>query len=1072
MEYNINDNINVLYNYCYNKNNTNCLNYENIEAGNININNIKLSLEHIKYNIILQQIIKGKFKNMMIENDIYYYKEYSHNFPTTYKITFYKDQKQIYDLSSSINNDSLFSYLLSILTLSKKTKHILLPILNIDINYNDIQFIFDDNIKYKLKNKMKANEILNICSIQIKEHYYKQILLSDYLKTNSCDYKILLFQIIHTLAIIQNEYPTFRHNNLILSNIFIYCKNKSNIINTYDGFQNDIFNIPNNGFDIKIYNFENATINKHYGNSIVNPYYDIYTLFTDFVNNIKCSDDIIAFLKKYIPEKFDENNILIKPIDLLYNDFFLEYNTKIDSKNDSKNNTKILQTFMDSDNYSILGKQNKLISKTNIIMGKRLIKTDFINTEMSETFDKSRSYNIRFIKKFDLSGGALYQQFNTKNIKNSPFISKDNKETYKKRQEENAPREPPVLLEQKVYVPPPPPVAPFQPPPAYLPIFNPDNSLNDQILPFPFTNVMTQQPVQKNYTLNLPSVLGSYTAINRIYEDVLPPKYQYAATTIEQRLQLISYLRNTMIKERNGEELIQSTYYEKENTLLSYIKILKLNPYTIKQNIYTSLPLNFLIFNAGYPIRIEPLTKSIELGKESMGLNIRIYLMTINDYRYKHYKDENDNRLLTYKQTNVWRELKYYDYIKTHVIEKKVSPNFIIPILYKIDSNSKINWNDSIKNKEKELKKDGINELLSLYQQKKYIPQNKNELPDVNTSNGNIDSGRALILVTEAPTNSLIQWSSKIYEKNGTIYKQIASGHHDDDVWTSILFQIMYIFAVLQKEDIHFNLITLEDNFYIKDLLVESSNIGSWVYNINGIDYYIPNYGYIVLFDSKYSDHKLSSSLFPSPSSNKYKINSTNIFNNDNDTISPDYIINQMKTLLSQNTFGHAFKINGGTPPSSLIITHIEDQINKYINPPPPPPPLLAPPPPLAPPLAPLNIINLFIRCFPQYLNNKIGKFLTKSEIDKVSYGTITIDSLRVGDIVPYNKVYNEFVWVIITEIKKQPSLQIFGIQTSDLKIEILQKGKIRSYHDKLIPDQTSKGVKFEENYIFEKYYI
>ena len=147
MEYNLNDNINILYNYCYNKNNTNCLNYENIELGGININNIKLSIEHNKHNIIFRQVIIGKFKTMMINNDIYYYKEYSHDFPITFKISFYNEQNEIYDLSSKINNDSLFSYLLSSLILSNKTKHILLSIINIDINYNDIQFIFDENIK-------------------------------------------------------------------------------------------------------------------------------------------------------------------------------------------------------------------------------------------------------------------------------------------------------------------------------------------------------------------------------------------------------------------------------------------------------------------------------------------------------------------------------------------------------------------------------------------------------------------------------------------------------------------------------------------------------------------------------------------------------------------------------------------------------------------------------------------------------------------------------------------------------------------------------------------------------------
>ena len=27
-----------------------------------------------------------------------------------------------------------------------------------------------------------------------------------------------------------------------------------------------------------------------------------------------------------------------------------------------------------------------------------------------------------------------------------------------------------------------------------------------------------------------------------------------------------------------------------------------------------------------------------------------------------------------------------------------------------------------------------------------------------------------------------------------------------------------------------------------------------WIYNVDGLDYYVPNYGYLVLFDSKYSD--------------------------------------------------------------------------------------------------------------------------------------------------------------------------------------------------------------------------
>ena len=1044
MEYNLNDNINILYNYCYNKYNTNCLNYENIEPGNININNIKLSIDHVKYNILLNQVITGKFKNMMNNNDIYYYKEYSHDFPITYKITFYKEQNEIYNLSSKLNNDSLFSYLLSALILSKKTKHILLPILNIDINYADIQFIFDENTKYKLKNKIKLNEIQNICCLQIKEHYFKQISLYEYLKSNTCDYKILLFQIIHTLAIIQNEYPTFRHNNLTLNSILIYCKNKTNIIECYNSFQNDVFYIPNNGFDIKIFNFENATINKFYGNSIYNPYYDIYIFFTDFIKNIKCNNEINTFVNKYIPDKFNENEIIIKPIDLLYDEFFSEFNTKLTGNKETKlTGNKKLYISMDSDNYSILGKQNKLISKSNIIMGKRMLKTEFINTEMSE-MSESKFNNKRYIK--PLSGGSIYSEVNSSNIRNNPFITKDNKEIYKKRQDENPPREPPILVDQKVYAPQQQYQPPPQPPPAFIPIFNEDNTLNERILPYPFTNVMTQQPVQKNYTLNLPSVLGSYTAINRIYEDVLPPQYQYAATTIFQRIQLIDYLKNTMIKHRNGEELIQNIYNDRENTLLSYIKILKFNPYTIKKNIYNDLPINFLIFNAGYPIRVEPKTKRIELGRESMGINIRVYFMTIKDYKYKFYSDNSDLKINDI-ESDVWRELKYYDYIKINILEKKVSPNFIAPILYKIDSSNKIDWKNSIKNKEKEIKSSGIEYLLTINNGGNQL-NSKKELPDIETTDINKDSGRSLILVTESPTCSLLQWSSKIYDKNGTVYKQISSGFHSEDVWMSILFQIMHIFKVLEEKNIYFSSLSLENNFYIKDLLIESNNIGCWIYNINGVDFYVPNYGYIVLFDSKFTDHKIPSSLLPSDVINhKYKINSDIIYRKNHPNYDSIKIYEQMKEILSFNTLNHTFKLLGGIPPNIDIINKIQTHINGSTK----------------------IDSSLFINCFSMFLNNKIGKQLTKLEMEKISIKRPNVKNLSISMLVPYMIRNNEYIWSIITKIE---SNKVYGITTDINNIHQLNISNIVNYYDKIIPDQTVKGLKFDENYIFEKYYI
>ena len=54
----------------------------------------------------------------------------------------------------------------------------------------------------------------------------------------------------------------------------------------------------------------------------------------------------------------------------------------------------------------------------------------------------------------------------------------------------------------------------------------------------------------------------------------------------------------------------------------------------------------------------------------------------------------------------------------------------------------------------------------------------------------------------------------------------IATGYHSLDVYRSIIFQIVYIFSVLQKERIDFEELSLENNFFIKDLNIDLSLTG------------------------------------------------------------------------------------------------------------------------------------------------------------------------------------------------------------------------------------------------------
>ena len=57
----------------------------------------------------------------------------------------------------------------------------------------------------------------------------------------------------------------------------------------------------------------------------------------------------------------------------------------------------------------------------------------------------------------------------------------------------------------------------------------------------------------------------------------------------------------------------------------------------------------------------------------------------------------------------------------------------------------------------------------------------------------------------------------------------------------------------LQKEEIYFNNFEVDHNIFIKDLSQHSNLTTFWKYKINGIDYYVPNYGYLLLIDTNFA---------------------------------------------------------------------------------------------------------------------------------------------------------------------------------------------------------------------------
>ena len=163
MDYNLDDKINLLYDFIYNQNTKNCFSIDKITLGKIGLDDIKLSIpesnieeENTFYELNKTNILNGRFKILSFDEDNYqlYLKKYSNQFPITVKISFYNKSDNKNNLfNSPINNDSLFSFILSELILYKKTKHLILPLINIDVNISDIEKIISDNdYVYKIKN--------------------------------------------------------------------------------------------------------------------------------------------------------------------------------------------------------------------------------------------------------------------------------------------------------------------------------------------------------------------------------------------------------------------------------------------------------------------------------------------------------------------------------------------------------------------------------------------------------------------------------------------------------------------------------------------------------------------------------------------------------------------------------------------------------------------------------------------------------------------------------------------------------------------------------------------------------
>ena len=238
------------------------------------------------------------------------------------------------------NAELLMIRLLSNFVKNKQTPHIILPITTFNTSIKPFIGLPKDNIVCNKKYDMfvkryKKGEYYDNVSVLISEWANSGDLL-DYLKTNYKTMQVkhwrsLLFQILSVLAIIQNKYPAFRHNDMKANNILIQKihidKDNSNFKYKING---QIYIVPNIGIQIKLWDFDFACIPGIVDNSKVeadwtdrinvkpeqNRYYDIHyflnTLtvkgfFPEFWTDDVIPEKIRDFFRRVVPSKYTKD---------------------------------------------------------------------------------------------------------------------------------------------------------------------------------------------------------------------------------------------------------------------------------------------------------------------------------------------------------------------------------------------------------------------------------------------------------------------------------------------------------------------------------------------------------------------------------------------------------------------------------------------------------------------------------------------------------------------------------------------------------------------------------------------
>jgi hypothetical protein len=610
----------------------------------------------------------------------------------------------------------------------------------------------------------------------------------------------------------------------------------------------------------------------------------------------------------------------------------------------------------------------------------------------------------------------------------------------------------------------------------------------------PYTHIPNYQiPVNKIININASgNINANHQTIFDVYEEYLPTKdVANTPNTLGERLNMYQYTRSVFVKQGDGEDIDLTG--NSVNSLIKHIKTIELNPHNpnmISDNPYMGLPDNMLTFKACWPIKYNPVNNTTQCSPVSLGLMVKIYGLSIAEFQTRNIENQE------YYKFDTWREVAFYEYIREEIIKTKTCPNFVVMHAYFIAIDCPIDFVkiNMLKNKRSDISNYFIgNQVIRQPSQEflNYFDRNVDltvmpVLPYLNramTKEGYfrmvkpiVDnnmflknySGKALVMLTEAPTYNLLDWASKKYRKsdNFKVHEMVNSGFHDSSIWKSIIFQIMAALCTLQIHKISFTNFSVIDNIYIQDSKTHPNNTMHWKYIINGIEYFVPNYGFVVLIDSNFKDIKSEYSTNP-PANKVYKINSSIFDDVDNNIISdPEKLqedsIKAFLSAIDPNVFSGSFATNGGTkPPEDILrlLININNDVNNTYQ-----------------VDKTLKLSDVIYKHCQFFINNRIGTILKVEELTNIQ--KTNTEKFKKGQIIVREFRPDTFDFVLFKEYVDDSTSRILtDLRTSVNKKQMVEltvdNSSIYNYsiYEKVNQDYVNK-INFNVEHLLETYVI